>query len=472
MKKTCFILFGIVFLSFGVTKTHAAALATLSDTITTSRPSAASPLSADAASAATQVSIYNNGSRYLASDSAQLIRTSNGADVGTAKIVASQSAALTTVFLTSGLSSAAQAGTDVLVTNITAMHTVSFQIPNPVPASGKIVITFPGAALNTATPSASTFSFNGLTSGNAAANISYKLDGTRTCTFTVSAPSITCTVDAGGSIAAGTTITFLIGCSDASSNETSCTTQAPRLINPTKTAAAGTADSWTVGVKTQDGSSIDIDSGFARIATVESVTVQATVDSILSFTIAGIANGAAANLGNTTGCTNTEVTNSGVASTATAVNLGSLPVSSGTDPNISAQLLTVTTNAFNGYSLTATASGHLSNPATGFAIADSTTPAVFPATTPWFGVHACGADVNTSTWGTASSTTNRGGSGGAKYGWPTPATSVTLANDSTGPITGASGNGLTTAEYAAAVDSSVPPGTYTSVITYVATATF
>jgi hypothetical protein len=472
VKKACFIFIVGVFLSFGAGRVNAATLSSVSDTITTSRPSAASPLSADAASSALSVSIYNNGSRYLASDSAQIVRTSNGADIGAAKIVAAQTAALTGVSFTDGLSSAAQAGTDVLITNITAMHTVSFQVPNPVPASGKIVLTFPGSALTTATPSASTFSFNGLTSGNAAANISYKLDGTRTCTFTVAAPSITCTVDSGGSIAAGTVITFLIGCSDTSSNETTCTTQAPRLINPTKTAAAGTGDTWTLTVTTQDSGSTTIDSGFTKIATIESVVVSATVDSTLTFTIAGIANGSAVNTGNTTGCTNTELTNSGTSSTATAVNLGALPVSSGTDPNISAQLITVATNAFNGYSLTATASGHLINPATGFAIADSTTPAVFPATTPWFGIHACGADVNTSTWGTAASTTNRGGSGGAKYGWPTKTSSVTLATDSSGPITGSSGNGLTTAEYAAAVDSTVPPGTYTSVITYVATATF
>lgn len=470
MKKAFFIIVAIVFLSFCTQKAHAATLSNLSDTITTSRPSAASPLSADAASSAVTLSIYNNGSRYLASDSAQLIRTSTAADVGTAKIIASQSAALTTLYLTSGLSSAAQAGTDVAVTNITAMHKISFQLPNAVPSSGKIIITFPGSGVTIASPSATTFSFNGLTSANAAANISYKLDGSATCTFSVTAPSITCTTSA--NVAAGTTITFLIGCTDASTNETSCTTQSPRLINPTKTAAAGTGDSWTVNVKTQDSGSVDLDSGVTKISTIESVQVQATVDASLSFTIAGVANGSAINTGNTSGCTNTENTNSGIAATATSVNLGSLPISSGTDPNISAQLITVTTNAFNGYSLTATASGHLIDNSTGFAIADSTTPATFPATTPWFGVHACGADVNTSTWGTAGSTTNRGGSGGAKYGWPTKTSSVTLASDSTGPITGTSGNGLTTAEYAAAADANVPPGTYASVITYVATATF
>lgn len=473
LKKLSLVLLLLPFIFVLKTGTsYAATLTNISDTITTSRPSAASPLSANAASGDAVVTIFNNGSRYLASDSAKIMRTSTGADIVTGKIVASQSGDLTTVYTTATLGSAAQGGTDVLVTNVTAMHKVSFIIPNPVPASGKIIITFPGSGVTAASPSASTFSFNGLTSGNAAANISYRLDGTRTCTFTVAAPSITCTVDGGGSIAGGTTITFLIGCADASTNTTSCTTQAPRFINPTKTSAAGTADSWEFDVVTQTSGSVDIDLGSAKIGTIETVQVTATVDSAFSFTIAGRNNGVAVNTGNATGCTNTENTTSGFNASATLVNLGSLPVSSGVEPNISAQLIAITSNSVNGYTLTATSSGALRDDSIGFDIASSTTPAVFPATTPWFGIHACGLDVNTSTWGAASSTTNRGGSGGAKYGWPTTTTAVTLASDGTGPIAGTGGNGLVTVQYAAAVDANVPSGTYTSEVTYVATPVF
>jgi hypothetical protein len=461
---------GFLFALLNSPKAYAGTITNLSDTITTSRPSAASPLSANAASGVTQVSIANNGSRYLASDSAKIMRTSTSADVTTGITIASQSSALTTVYFTAGTGAAAQGGTDVLITNITAMHKVSFSVPNPVPASGKIIITFPGSANTSASPSASTFAFNGLTTGNAASNISYKLDGTRTCTFAISAPSITCTVDSGGSIAAGTVITFLIGCGDSSSNETTCTTQSPRLINPTKTATAGSADVWSVNLRTQDASSVDIDSGKTAVGTVESVQVRATVDSSFTFTISGINNATAANAGNTTGCTNSESTSSGFDSTATLINLGSLPISSSVAPNISAQLITITTNANNGYTLTATSSGHLQDASTGFALADSTTPAAFPAATPWFGIHACGADVNTSTWGAANTTTTRGGT--AKYGWPTQTSAVTLATDNTGPIIGTGGNGLTTVEYAAAADASVPSGNFTTVITYVATPVF
>lgn len=447
---------------------YAATLTSISDTISTSRPSAASPLSVDN-SGIPQLSIYNNGSRYLASDSAKIMKTATGANVATGLVVASQSAALTAVYFTANVSSGLN-GADVLIVNNTAFHKIQFTITNPVPASGKIVLTFPGAGSTAASPSASTISFNGLTSGNAGSNISYKLDGTRTCTFTVAAPAITCAVDAGGSLAGGTVITFLIGCTDGSTNETTCTTQAPRFINPTKTANAGTADVWKINVVTQTSGAINIDTGTTAIGTVESVEVRATVDSTFTFTIAGLANATAINTNNATGCTNTENTSSGIDSTATIVSLGSLPVSSGVAPNISAQTITITTNAINGYTLTATSSGHLQDNSSGFAIADSTTPAVFPAATPWFGIHACGADINTGTWGTVSTTTTRGGT--AKYGWPTQTTSVSLASASTGPVTGTGGKGITSVEYAGAVDATVPSGNYATSINYVATPIF
>lgn len=447
---------------------QAATLGSVKDTITTSRPSASSTLNGNQAASASQVTIDDNGSIFLASDSATLWNDT-GETLNTVT-VASLSAANTPssnkriIYFVSTAANTHHTG-DPITTAISAMHTVQFTIPNAIPSSGKIVITFPGSALTTASPSASTFAFNGLTTSNAAANISYKLDGTATCTFTVSAPSITCATSA--AVAAATVITFLIGCADASTNETSCTTQSPRLINPTKTAAAGTADSWTVTIVTQDSNSVDIDSAKTKIVTTSSVQVTANVDPTLTFTIAGINNATAINTGNTTGCTNTEATSAGNASTATTVDLGTL--GTGTI-NIAAQLLTITTNAQNGYALTATSSGHLVNPATGFFLTDSTTPTVMTAGTTWFGVHPCGLDVTSGTWATGAT----GGGANAKYAWPTQATSVSLSSDSTGPIANSitAGNGLISMEYAATISVSVPAGSYQSVLTYVVTSTF
>lgn len=353
-------------------------------------------------------------------------------------------------------SAAAHHQGDALILPVTALHTIRLTTVNSLPASGKIVLSFPGSGDSSASPSASTFAFNGLSPPNVQANGA-------NCTFTVSAPSITCTL--GSSVAAGTVVTILVGCSAQSGG--SCTTSVPTLINPTKTAAAGSADVWRLTITTQDSNSVTIDSASVSVGTVEAVAVSGTVDPSLSMSIAGIANGTAINIGNTTGCTNTETASSGIASTATTVNLGSL---GGGTVNIAAQLITVATNGINGYVLTATSSGHLIDPATGVFLRDSTTPTAMTAGTPWYGVHACGLDVSSATWGTGAT----GGGTGAKYGWPTQTTSVTLASDTTGPVGNAvaAGNGLVSVEYGATMDASIPAGTYTTLVTYVLTATF
>lgn len=452
----------------------AASLISTKDTITTSRPSASAPLASDQAASATQVTIADNKSFFLASDSA-VLRADTGQTQNTVT-VASMSASNTpasnqrVIYFVAGPANTHHSGT-AIHTAVTAMHTVQFTTVAAIPSSGKVILTFPGSADTSASPSATTFAFNGLTSANAAANISYKLDGSATCTFTVAAPAITCVSSA--VLAAGTTITFLIGCADASTNETSCTTQSPRLINPTKTATGGqgasatTADIWKIGIKTTDSSSVEIDSATAVIGTIESVVVTATVDPTLTFTITGIGDATAINTGNTTGCTNTESTNTGLGSSATNINLGIITSST---INIAAQRINITTNGIGGYSLTATSSGHLINSATGYWVADSTTPAVMTAGTPWFGIHACGLDVASATWATGAT----GGGAGAKYGWPTTTSSVSLASDTTGPIdnTITAGSGITSVEYAATVNAAVPQGIYSSYITYVATPTF
>lgn len=459
---------------------YAATLASVSDTITTSRPSASAPLNANQAASASQVTVADNGSIYLASDSATF-RPDTGETIDTAKNVSSMSAQISgtpntrIVYFTNTVTNTHHKG-DPVVVPITAMHTISFRTVAAIPTSGKITITFPalttGDANNAASPSATTFQLNSLSDTNVKIN---GLSGAATFTGTYTAPTngtsptIALALTSTTTIAAATTVTILLGCS--ANSGASCTTQIPTIINPTKTAAAGTADTWAINITTTDvTNSIDLDTAKIKIGTVESVQVQATVDPTLTFTIAGIANSTAINNGNTTGCTNTETTNTGIASTATTVNLGNL---SSAAINISAQLITISTNAQNGYSLTATSSGHLLNPATGFWIADSTTPTVMTAGTPWFGIHACGLNVASGTWATGAT----GGGANAKYGWPTAASSLTLASVATGPIgntagTGGVGAGLTSVEYASTVDVTVPAGIYSSVITYVATPTF
>lgn len=468
IKKQLILPLLILFLGlFFTSKANAASLANVSDTITTSRPSASAPLNVNQLTTDTSATVVDNGSIYLASDSAVL-----QADTGQTQnimTVASMSAQLAgplrNVYFTSSPANTHHKGT-ALVVPVTATHTIRLTTVSAIPSGGHIVITFPGSGVNTASPSATTFAFNGLTSANASTYI--QTNNATTCTWTITAPSIDCVTSA--SIAGATTITFLIGCTTGT---TSCTAFSPRLINPTKTAAAGTADTWKITVKTQDASAIDLDSAKAVVGTVEAVQVQGTVDAFLTFTIAGQG-----------GTVCSDATNAGITATATFVDLGALS----TNISISAQRLTVTTNGAAGYSIIATSSGRFINPASGFWLADanggngltandtanfSTTPApgAITAGTPAFGIHPCPVTggsytptVNSTGWGT-------GGGASNKYANPwNTGTNGFYAYISSYP--GPAGTSQTDVEYAATVASTTPAGVYSNYFTYVATPVF
>src|SRR3989304_5630832 len=255
----------LIFGFFFTSKVNAATLSNILDTISTSRPSASAPLDADQAASATQATLKDNGSIFLASDSAvfnfdtgQTLNAVNFASLSAANTPAANQRIL---YLTSAITNAHHNGTAVF-TSVTATHTVRFTASSNIPSSGHIIITFPGSGNTSASPSATTFAFNGLTSANASTYIQTN-NGT-TCTWTVTAPSIDCQTSSG--ITGGTTITFLIGCTTQSGG--TCTAFSSRLINPTKTAAAGSADTWKVSVSTTDttanGGTV-LDSGSAKV---------------------------------------------------------------------------------------------------------------------------------------------------------------------------------------------------------------
>jgi hypothetical protein len=484
----------ILFGCFFVQTVDAASLTNLKDAISTSRPSAASPISADAASGVGQLSVLNNGSYFLASDSAKVIRSSTSNIITQGLVVASQSAAMTTVHLGNTTGAAVQAGTDVLFTPITATHTISFITPSTIPIGGTIVITFPGSANNTASPSATTFAFNNLNNAGAAWNGSSTpiITNNVTCgaSSTVTAPSLTC-VTTTGAVTAGTTVTIMIGCTAQSGGV--CTAASPRLINPTasstqcsgQTCTAGpTNDSWKVTLQTTDGSN-NLDSASTKINTIQSVQVQATVEPTLTFSITGLNNNINLNTDGTygLGSCGALVTNSGINATATSVNLGILAGVT----SLAAQQLSVSTNAANGYVITATSSGQLKNPATGFAINDANgaggltandtpAPATITAGTPAFGIHACGARSGalSGSSGIAAGDiwVNNGTVSTAKFSNPwntgTNAFYNTIASYTGGPVA----TDKTNITYGATVSGTTPAGIYLTTLTYVASATF
>lgn len=220
-----------------------------------------------------------------------------------------------------------------------------------------------------------------------------------------------------------------------------------------------------------------LNTAFANAANIASksasLTTQATVEQFLTFSIFGINDNTAVNTANT-GCPNTETTNAGVASSSTEVNLGILGTL--TVPHIAAQLLEITTNAQNGYALSASSSGHLTNIAAHYSIEGSPTPVDFPLHGQAFGIHPCGIDVP-EVWRTDGdlrcTTTQRFGNV-CKYAWPASGERLILASDATGPIGTdvTPGNGLITLIYAASIDATVPGGVYTTTIRYIVTPTF
>lgn len=458
----------ILFGSFFAHTANAATLTGVKDTITTSRPSAASPVTANAASGVGQVSIANNGSRFIASDSAKVMRTSTGGVVTTGLIVASQSADLDTVYFGGVTGTAIQNGTDVLIVPVTARHTISFQLVQTVPIGGTIVVTFPGSANNTASPSASTFAFNNL----AAANVTFSGSGCATGALTISSPTISCTTTA--AYTAGTTVTITVGSSTPALINPTVSSSGVCITSPTYTC---TADTWKVQIDTTDGTD-PLDTGSTRIATIDSVQVQATVEPTITFTISGIPNGTNINSNGTWGVSScgSYSTNSGIDATATSVNLGIL---ANGYVSFAAQQLSVSTNAATGYAITATSSGQLKNPATGAIILDANggtgltadntpAPAAIAAGTPAFGIHPCGArsNIGSDIWvnnGTA--TTSR-----FLNPWNTGTNSYVaqLASYTGGAVTADKTNVV----YGSTVAATTPAGIYQTTLTYVATATF
>ena len=121
-----------------------------------------------------------------------------------------------------------------------------------------------------------------------------------------------------------------------------------KLINPAPASGhtEGTADTYSILMENLDSDDNIIDSTTAKVAVIEAVRVTATVNSILNFSISGLGVG-------TTACgVSTNVT-----TTATTVPLGALSIGSFTN---AAQQLEVSTNADNGYAVTAIENDQLS----------------------------------------------------------------------------------------------------------------
>jgi hypothetical protein len=254
---------------------------------------------------------------------------------------------------------------------------------------------------------------------------------------------------ASGVIAANATVTIEIG-----TNATNGATGNNDILNP-----------GTTGSKKISLSAGSADSGTAMVVILDSVTVSATVDTVFNFSVAGTQAGTAlAGAETSTGSTS-----------ATAIPFGKLSDGNATT---AAQLLTVSTNAKNGYNVTVQVDGPLQS-STGadinyFADGSATdTPIAWaqptgtvgsPDTYGHWGVTS--DDASISSRSSQFSTTT------ARFVSVSTSPHVIMAND--GPANGAGqGIGTTTVGYRAEITALQEAGDdYSAVLTYIATPTF
>ncbi len=252
------------------------------------------------------------------------------------------------------------------------------------------------------------------------------------------------------------------------------------LINPAPKSShtAGQADTYKVIVQHINSSDAVQDQTTVSIGVVEAVRVTAEVAPQITFKIEGVASGATA-----CGVT-TDVT-----TTATAVPLGELSISSFVD---AAQKLTVSTNAANGYAVTAVESDQLSRGGT-TCTGDGTTDAnCIPDSA---GDDGAMTHTNPDDW---SLTTTKGFGYSIENSTTSPANSVAFeysgttgscdggndcyrqfadSQDSQSPVTLFSSSTVADSEninvcYKAVISATQSAGNYENYITYTATATF
>lgn len=446
---------------------QAGTLSNAKDTISTSRPSALTTLSVGATAPASRLIIgndidSNNRAKFIAGDSVKLVGGPSSAELVN---IASMSAVVgntAVLYLTNATAGNHNIGSTVMY-RATAKHTISFDTASAIDDGGDIQVLFPvGDTSNPDFPSPNGFSFNGLTDSNLSATFDPAGPDCSSWTITPASGLVQCNLGTGPT--GPTTVTINIG----------LTTTNPVLINPSKTAAQGSDDHWTISLKTRDSGDVEIDSAKVSVATIEAVEVYATVDPFIDVTIAGMNNGAAFSTGSTT-CAITDTINTGFDSSATRVDLGVLGSS---QINVSGQTISVTTNGLGGYSLTATSSGHLIDSDINYWIADAQgtpednndpVPATMTINELKFGLHPCGQDVNTDTWGAVDCAVDSA----CKFANPSATYYYTLASDDSGPIDSSDGDdGITVVVYGASITGMAPAGNYRTAITYVATATF
>jgi len=184
----------------------------------------------------------------------------------------------------------------------TTTHTFDFTTAQAIDATGYIEVTFDG---------------NFDTSGVAAGNVTCPSGGAAS----INGQNIRCTF-AGGFAASTTQLTVA------------------NVVSPAKSAAAGVADTYTHYIRTYDSGDNLLENAQVMVAIIDQVTVTASIDATLQFTVAGLATSTVINDATTT-----------FTSTSTTLPFGVVQPGAA-NIEVGGQELTVTTNADYGFVVT------------------------------------------------------------------------------------------------------------------------
>lgn len=323
-------------------------------------------------------------------------------------------------------------------------HTITFVTPTGVANGATTTINFP-AGFNLTGIGADDVDMASSTAFSVAANCA----GSERVAASVSGQNLRlnfCTGD-GGYLAAGGTTTIKVGF-----NATVGSTGNNRIVNPSS------EGSYEINVTA--GTS---DSGATRVVILTAVTVSASVDTIFNFTVAGVTGG---------GTIGGELIEGNTGSTS--IPFGTLQAG---NPTTSAQMLTVGTNAANGYVVTAQIDAPLQSSTgadiDGFVNGNNTnTPTTWSAPT---GV--IGSENTYGHWGLMSDDTTITSRGGSQFGnnlFIAASTTPREVMQHGGPVNGSGvGVGTTTIVYKVGITALQEAGDdYSTTLTYIATPTF
>ncbi|KKU32598.1 hypothetical protein A3K29_05625 [Candidatus Collierbacteria bacterium RIFOXYB2_FULL_46_14] len=330
------------------TQTNSANLGVVKDTLQTSRLSFAGRVKAPTIAGSSHVWIYTASAAEFYSVSTAGLKVGDALTIGTGSYTIDSIVDADEFTLTANLSSGDADDTDVIYLKSKPQHVITFTTASSI-ASGFFRVLIPAATsnFNDVAPDSTGFDFNTAVSATAS-NVSGYTFVTPVATVSggTNCPSGWHCFEFHytGTGGVGTAVTLNIGATDG--------TNTPIAPAPKSGHAEGTADTYSFRVQNfvnaSDPTGTPTDQSTGKIGVIESVRVTATVDPTISFSIAGVASGA-----NPCGSgtpNQTDVTTVTGVNAPLAVPFGTLTLNTFMD---AAHLLTVSTNATNGYIVTA-----------------------------------------------------------------------------------------------------------------------